>query len=90
MLLCFGDALSLSGVSCDGQVRCLPCVLLRSRRKWCGDWFEQGMFYKAAGHVHSHALTIHLHVGRVATAFSTSALTPTSGRYKTIGRRDLD
>jgi hypothetical protein len=81
MLLCFDDALSLSGVSFDGQVRRLPCVLLGTRRKCCGDWFEQGMFYKAAGHIHSHALTIHLHVGRVATAFSTSALTPTSGKY---------
>ena len=82
--------LSLSGVSFDGQVRCLLCVLLRTGRSWCGDWFKQEMFYKAAGHIHSYIWTIHLRVGRVATALSSSALTPTSGKYRTIGRRDLD
>ena len=43
MLLCFGDALSFVGLSFPLTVRsdAYSCVLLGSRRKWCGDWFEQ-------------------------------------------------
>lgn len=31
------------------------CVLLRTRREWCGDWVEQGTVYMLAGHLHPHA-----------------------------------